>query len=374
MKNLIIILSLAFVGAGLASAQPFVRNNTGTPKIQIPDIPGYYTLKCDLHMHTVFSDGTVWPTVRVDEAVAEGLDAISITDHVELSHSTLKEYVKPDKVVGYEMAKIAVKGRPLIIIPGGELSITKDHFNALFITNQNDTVLSDKNPEIRIKAAFDQGGYVFWNHPGWYKAYKDGMAPKVQSFYDMMKSGMIKGLEIANGDEYYEECFEICEKYNLALLGNSDIHYISYYAYTPDDHRTITLVFSPQKTAEGIHEALLNRRTLVYQGEHLIGRDEFLEPLFKSCLQIETKYSGTTSLAVMTITNISDIGFYCENLGDLTFYNGTHFFALPAHSTTTLMVKTREILERFTLDLKVHNLIDGPRQSLKTTLAIEVLK
>lgn len=35
-------------------------------EILIPDIAGYLTLKCDFHMHTVFSDGNVWPTVRVD--------------------------------------------------------------------------------------------------------------------------------------------------------------------------------------------------------------------------------------------------------------------------------------------------------------------
>lgn len=34
-------------------------------------------------MHTVFSDGLVWPTVRVDEAYREGLDAISLTEHIE---------------------------------------------------------------------------------------------------------------------------------------------------------------------------------------------------------------------------------------------------------------------------------------------------
>lgn len=33
-------------------------------KISIPDIPGYQTLKGDFHMHTVFSDGHVWPTFR----------------------------------------------------------------------------------------------------------------------------------------------------------------------------------------------------------------------------------------------------------------------------------------------------------------------
>jgi hypothetical protein len=52
-------------------------------KINFPDILGYKTLKCDFHLHTVFSDGQVWPTTRVDEAVREGLDAIAITDHIE---------------------------------------------------------------------------------------------------------------------------------------------------------------------------------------------------------------------------------------------------------------------------------------------------
>ena len=51
--------------------------------ITFPDIPGYKTLKGDFHQHTVFSDGVVWPHIRVDEAIAEGLDVISITDHVE---------------------------------------------------------------------------------------------------------------------------------------------------------------------------------------------------------------------------------------------------------------------------------------------------
>ena len=44
--------------------------------IEFPDVPGYLTLKCDLHMHTVFSDGSVWPNIRVQEALRDGLDAI----------------------------------------------------------------------------------------------------------------------------------------------------------------------------------------------------------------------------------------------------------------------------------------------------------
>ena len=37
-------------------------------KIDLPDIDGYTTLKVDLHMHTVNSDGDVSPRMRVMEA------------------------------------------------------------------------------------------------------------------------------------------------------------------------------------------------------------------------------------------------------------------------------------------------------------------
>lgn len=88
-------------------------------EIQIPDIPGYKTLKCDLHMHTVFSDGEVWPTTRVNEAHREGLDAISITDHVEY-HPHKKDVVcalnRP-----YEIALPRAEKLGLLLIPARKL-------------------------------------------------------------------------------------------------------------------------------------------------------------------------------------------------------------------------------------------------------------
>jgi len=57
-------LFFALFAAGITlSMQAQVRN-----EIHVPDLGGYETLKCDFHMHTVYSDGLVWPTVRVDEA------------------------------------------------------------------------------------------------------------------------------------------------------------------------------------------------------------------------------------------------------------------------------------------------------------------
>ena len=76
MKKSLLLIAAAFLAAGTISAQ--VRN-----EMKIPNIDGYVTLKGDMHMHTIFSDASVWPTTRVDEAVMEGLDFLCITDHVD---------------------------------------------------------------------------------------------------------------------------------------------------------------------------------------------------------------------------------------------------------------------------------------------------
>ena len=58
-------------------------------KIVIPDTKDYLVLTGDMHIHTVFSDGTVWPTTRVDEAAAEGIEVLCMTDHIDDRHNKL---------------------------------------------------------------------------------------------------------------------------------------------------------------------------------------------------------------------------------------------------------------------------------------------
>ena len=94
-------------------------------KIDIPDLKGYVTLKCDFHMHTVFSDGTVWPTTRVDEAYREGIDAISITDHLEgrrrlqeIERLTDFSFKTLTHNIAYELALPHAKQRGIILIRG----------------------------------------------------------------------------------------------------------------------------------------------------------------------------------------------------------------------------------------------------------------
>ena len=72
VRKLLVFVSLGLLVFSYISAQ---NRQARDRRIRFPDVPGFLTLKCDLHIHTVFSDGAVWPDIRVQEAVRDGLDA-----------------------------------------------------------------------------------------------------------------------------------------------------------------------------------------------------------------------------------------------------------------------------------------------------------
>src|SRR5512138_310261 len=111
--------------------EPVTRART---VVNIPDIPGYVTLKCDFHIHTVFSDGLVWPSVRSEEAWREGLDAIAITDHIE--YQPHKADVSTNHNRSYEIARGTGSGLDVLVVHGSEITrqMPPGHLNALFLT------------------------------------------------------------------------------------------------------------------------------------------------------------------------------------------------------------------------------------------------
>ena len=98
----------------LAFAVQICFSQTRDKDLDIPDLDNYQTLKCDFHIHTVFSDGLVWPTVRVDEAYAEGLDAIALTEHIE--YRPHKQDIQADHNRSYELIKQYAKDKDVILI------------------------------------------------------------------------------------------------------------------------------------------------------------------------------------------------------------------------------------------------------------------
>lgn len=81
------------------------------------------TAFCDLHNHSVFSDGTDTPAQLLDRAEALGLGAIAMTDH--------------NTVAGLPSFLAAAEGRSVWAIPGTEFSTdwhgTELHILALFL-------------------------------------------------------------------------------------------------------------------------------------------------------------------------------------------------------------------------------------------------
>lgn len=279
---------------------PEMEQSSTRKEISIPNIPGFETLKCDFHIHTVFSDGSVWPTVRIDEAWQNGLDAIALTDHIE--YRPYKDIVLGDLNKSYEIAKKRADNTGMILIQGTEVTRQKPfgHMNALFITDANK--MKVESPEEAIKEAKRQGGIIIWNHPGWPNDTCDIFDVHKQ----MIKSGMINAVEVHNNTEMYPKAMDWCNEMNIGFAACSDIHGVKTIEYGNDiTTHPMTLVFAKTKDAEGIKEALQSKRTIAYFNQIIAGP----EALIKQLVEASLKTKKINSKGLTEVTNISDIPF-----------------------------------------------------------------
>lgn len=334
--KIIVILTACFlflnnsIGQHISNVQlSHMRKETIRKEINIPDIPGYKTLKCDFHMHTVFSDGSVWPTVRVDEAWAEGLDAIAITDHIENQPS--KKFITGDHNSSYEIALPRAKERDIILIRGGEItrSMPPGHLNGLFLTDVN--ALNTPDPKDAIKAVADQGGFILWNHPGW-KAQQPDTCLWMDMHQELYDEGLLHGIEVFNEKEWYPIVLDWCHDKNLAVIGNSDIHGVnSHYYNVETSYRPMTLVFASERSEDAIKEAMFAKRTIAWFDNKLAGDEELVRQLVKASIKATPKENAGISLK-----NLSCIPF------DLKDSDGKQHH-LPAESEIAIPTSTTKI-------------------------------
>lgn len=255
-------------------------------EINLPNLPGYLTLKCDFHSHTVFSDGLVWPTIRVEEAWREGLDAIAITDHIEYLPHTNDMIIRHGR--SYQLVTNLAASLDILVIPGAEITRGEPpgHWNALFVTNIN--ALVQTNYYDAVSNAYLQGAFIFWNHPGWKQPDNKSVWYKEQD--RVYKLGYLAGIEIVNGDDYDPIAHRWCIEKNLTVIGNTDIHnpVMMDYEVSNGKHRPMTLVFAKERTLSSIREALFERRTAVWLNNNIYGDASLLKPLFERSIQIIT--------------------------------------------------------------------------------------
>jgi 3',5'-nucleoside bisphosphate phosphatase len=331
-------------------------------EIQFPDIPGYKTIVADFHTHTVFSDGLVWPTVRMDEAWREGIDAIAVTDHIE--YQPHKEYVSEDNNASYNVALPRAQRKNLMLIKGTE--ITRDtppgHFNAVFIKDVDPIDTPDFLDA--VEAAINQGGFVFWNHPGW----KGTELGKWREIHDTLhEKKWIGGVEVLNGQRYYPEAHQWCLDKGLAMLGNSDLHPPSLRHHTETaDHRALTLVFVKEFTQDGVKDALVNARSAAWGQERIIGHEEHLAPLFDASVKVFPPHFEDKNSLWVEIENSSHLTYKLKRTGD------TGPGTIELHADARVLVKIDKVPEGTVVKLEylAENVLIAPGKALPVTLTI----
>ena len=356
-------LGVALLMGTLLPVQAQRRN-----EIKVPDLDGYITLKCDFHIHTVFSDGLVWPTVRVDEAYREGLDAISLTEHIE--YRPHKKDIAADHNRSFEVAGKRAGDLGVLLIKGSEITrpMAPGHFNAIFLKDSNP--LETEKYQDSFDAAKRQDAFIFWNHPGWDRQQPDSTLwwPEHTELY---KKGCMHGIEVANGASYFPEAVDWCLEKNLTMIGTSDIHQPiqTDYDFARGEHRTMNFVFAKERSASAIREALNEGRTAVWYRDKVIGKEELLRPFFEKCIEVK-EVSRDEKGVTMSVTNLTDLPLYLAKTAhdaSLVYFRD---YTLNPHTRHTIRVDFTNGITGGDLNFEVTNFLVGAGKGLTYTLKI----
>lgn len=347
MKKLL-TLAVALVATLSASAQLYYTDSAnkdmlrfnereGRQRVEmvLPQVRGFNIYKADLHNHTIFSDGSVTPEFRIQEAWHDGLDVIAVTEHVEYRPYEGKmmnfltgyvpKNVKPansnvirseatdagilsDLNYPVKLYQNAAKAYGITVIPGAE--ITREptvigHYNALF-TKDNNTIYA-KDPMQSIRNAKAQGAIIMQNHPGWRRTTLDMMEFEEKVY----AANLIDGIEIVNGGEFYPRAITRAQKNKFFMASNTDIHGSTAedYVLGGDGTRNMTFIFAQENTLEALREALEARRTLAYSHGTLAGEQSLLVDLFKASIATKVIQTASSGAKTVLLTNNSSIKY-----------------------------------------------------------------
>jgi hypothetical protein len=197
---------------------------------RVLETPGLVSV--DSHMHTQFSDGSVLVPMRIQSAVAEGLDVIVSSDH-----NTIIDY-RP------EIARLGL-GTEIAFLPGVEVTARTGsiHFNSLPVglrpgePNGGAISVRDETPAklFALARAKDPGSLVHLNHPrsgtlGYFNNYH--LDPEKAAFADHLFDLDFDVMEALNGAKFdrdnrraIEDWFHLLNRgYPVRIVASSDAH------------------------------------------------------------------------------------------------------------------------------------------------------
>ena len=331
-----------------------------------------FLIATDLHIHTVFSDGFVWPDLRVDEALREGLDLISITDHLEYQpHKT--DLPNPNKNRSFEIANRYAEGKGLNVVLGAEItrSMPPGHLNAVFIEDANS--LLHKDSISGIIEANKQNAFVFINHPNWWPGRPNGIAKLEPIHEELIKKKFIHGIEVVNVGLSIE-ALEIAIENNLTILGTSDVHGIANWESEQyGGHRPMTFVLCEHNDINSIKNALFSGKTMVWYKDIIIGKPENLLPVINSNLEFSQPfYIKNTKIALVNISNLSSIPFILNYRGQYTLHEDDKVFIIPPKESIQIKVKTIDLVEKIDMNFEMLNVIIGKDKYLKFSKILNI--
>jgi hypothetical protein len=368
--------TLAMIVAAIAlQAQTPVRQ-----PLPVPDIPGYHTLKADFHLHTVFSDGNVWPTVHVQDAWRDGLDVIALTEHAEYQPHAAD--VNTDIGRSFAIAKPLADQLGLILVPAVE--ITKPdpprapvvlpegsaHFNALFVTDWTALNVPDDLMEA-LRRANAQHAFVFWNHPR-FRVSRARWFPPIARAYE---AGLFNGMELVNGPDFYDESYPWIEEHKLTILADSDAH-DPVPPRTATWHRPVTLVFARTVDLDGVRDALTARRTAAWLGENVWGAEEYLSGLWAGAIALESPTLDRKRGLALRLRNTSAITMKIVVKEAPDWFVLTPPLQLSAESATIIRPQLTAAAppgdQKIVLTLEITNLHTGPGKNLLVQVPLTV--
>ena len=328
----------------------------------LPEVNGYTVFKADLHTHTIYSDGDCTPEFRVREAWYDGLDVLAVTDHVEYRRfegkmlNFLKGYVpegtepinynlirkagdergiQSDLNVPVKLAQETAVKYGITVIPGAEITrepVAYGHYNALFTKDNNAIYAEDALQSLRNAKA--QGALVMHNHPGWERKSLDHPEFEIAAYGE----GLIDGIEIMNGGEFYPKAIARAHDKNLFVSANTDIHDTTVEVYRMQGfRRNMTLIFARENTLESLREAIEAHRTLAYSFGTIAGDEQLLKDLFTASVKAKVLHTDAKGRRTVALTNNSSVQYILRLPGQ------NPFILKPFSTVTTTVAKGKAL-------------------------------
>jgi predicted metal-dependent phosphoesterase TrpH/glycosyltransferase involved in cell wall biosynthesis len=173
-----------------------------------PQAPPPTEILADLHMHTNHShDCATQVDELIDHCIAQGLGAIAITDHNEVSGA----------LEAVELVK--AEGKPITVIVGEEVKTSQGEVIGMFLTERIDRGMSMADT---IAAIQEQNGLVYMPHPF------DRMHTIPDPATLLRSLDQIDIFEVYNSrllfESFNEDALRFASKYNLVQAAGSDAH------------------------------------------------------------------------------------------------------------------------------------------------------